>query len=475
MPLLHNDPLAAQLNDLAIANSEGLLNDDEYRLLRQNLFERYSGGVEIHSVSASPIRRQASGTPRQKHAELVEQPPMRAHFSPPPTPSRSKMSGVAGLLRRATGRRPASPSPGPSVIKLSLIPRMFSKKPDDALSSTDTDSSSGTRHSSSRSFSRKGSLGDLNSPPRPKPQGLASPASPTYHRVEPTSPIRSHFEAVPTSPSRSAFANGISGKSKYDVIPGGSNDIFDDDNLQTSEAIRMAIVAVEAEGRRLITAFDDLETSAVIRYRREHPQRQRSGTAQSPAPRRPTLSPMPSSSSSLSANRSRSNSHRGDAHSVRSNTSLRTAKSVASLIPGHTSSPPVAFSQSMPPTSAWGALSATLKRKGSFSSLSSQGGAPSFLSVPPPSHAPGLSRSNSMSRSTGHLPLPLPVPGGSGSGSTMMELLSHGVTPPPGEGGAELVEVRRRRTEMVGRCEARLEYLRAKLKGAEIHEKLLRK
>jgi hypothetical protein len=57
----------------------------------------------------------------------------------------------------------------------------------------------------------------------------------------------------------------------------------------------------------------------------------------------------------------------------------------------------------------------------------------------------------------------------------MMELLNHGATPPAEEGGEELAEVRRRRAEMVGRCEARLEYLRAKLKGAQIHEKLLKK
>ncbi|KAJ6531890.1 hypothetical protein B0H19DRAFT_1189107 [Mycena capillaripes] len=479
--LLPNDPLAAQLNDLAVANSDGLLNDEEYRLLRHNLFERYSAGVEILSVSASPIVKHAPA-PRRKHVELVEQPPPRSQVTPSLTPPRSKISGVAGFLRRAAGRRPTSPSPSPSptpsVIKLSLIPRMFSKKPDDAVSSSDTDSSSGTRHSSSRSFSRKGSVSDLSSP-RLKPQ---DPASLTRPKAKPTSPIRSNFDTAPRSPSRSAFTTGISAPSpsKYDVIPGGSNDIFDDDNLQTSAAIRKAMAAVEAEGRRLVTAFNDLETSAVIRYRREHPQRHRSGTTPSPTPLRPALTPLPSSSGSNRShtpNRSRSNSQRADAQSVRSNSSLRTAKSAASLFPGP--APPPAFSQSTPPppTSAWSALSATLKRKGSVSSLSSQGGAPSFLSVPAP--RAGLSRSSSMSRSTGHLPLPLPVSvqngNGSGSGSTMMELLNHGVTPPPDEGGEELAEVRRRRAEMVGRCEARLEYLRAKLKGAEIHEKLLRK
>ncbi|KAJ7475930.1 hypothetical protein FB451DRAFT_1397311 [Mycena latifolia] len=441
MPALPN--LATQLNDLAVANQDGLLNDEEYRLLRQNLFERYSGGVEILSVSPTPVNKLVSAPPRRKHVELVEPPPPR----PQTTPTRTKSSAVAGFLRRATGRRSASPSPPVGVIKLSL-PRMFSKKPEPNPPS-DTDSSV-TRSSSSPSFSRKGSSADLH----PRPTGLV-PTSPTRPRAEPTSPNRSNFDAPLVSPSRSAFA-----KSKYDVIPGGSNDIFDDDNLHTSEDIRNAIAAVEAEARRLVTAFNDLETSAVIRYRQEHPQRQRSGSNSGCQRPSPTPHPSPSSSSQTAGkSRSASTPHNADAQSVRSSSSLRTSKSTS------------AFSQSTPPppTSAWSRLP-SLRRKGSTSSISSQG-ASSFLGV---RAASGLSRSStSVSRSTSHLPLPVPAhASGSGSVSTMMELLNH---TPVGEGGEELTEVRRRRAEMMGRCEARLEYLRARLKGAQIHEKLLKK
>ncbi len=38
----------------------------------------------------------------------------------------------------------------------------------------------------------------------------------------------------------------------------------------------------------------------------------------------------------------------------------------------------------------------------------------------------------------------------------------------------EMTDIRRRRAEVMGRYEERLGYLRAKLKGAELHEKLLR-
>ena len=40
---------------------------------------------------------------------------------------------------------------------------------------------------------------------------------------------------------------------------------------------------------------------------------------------------------------------------------------------------------------------------------------------------------------------------------------------------AELADIRRRRAEVTGRYEARLEYLRARRKGAELREKILRK
>ena len=39
----------------------------------------------------------------------------------------------------------------------------------------------------------------------------------------------------------------------------------------------------------------------------------------------------------------------------------------------------------------------------------------------------------------------------------------------------EIEDIRRRREEVSVRYEARLEYLRAKLKGAQLHEKLMRK
>ena len=73
--------------------------------------------------------------------------------------------------------------------------------------------------------------------------------------------------------------------------------------------------------------------------------------------------------------------------------------------------------------------------------------------------------SSSLSRSTSHLALPKV------KGNTSKE--SIGLK--NGDDDSEISNVRRQREELVACYTARLEYLRVKLKGAELHEKLLRK
>ncbi|KAH6913201.1 hypothetical protein BKA70DRAFT_1262187 [Coprinopsis sp. MPI-PUGE-AT-0042] len=85
------DPLAARLNQLAQANEEGLLSDDEYRLLRQGAFEQFVGGAPTERPSASPC--------------------------PPPS--------FTGRVKQAL----SSPSSTPS--KRSLFPRLFRSKHSD--------------------------------------------------------------------------------------------------------------------------------------------------------------------------------------------------------------------------------------------------------------------------------------------------------------------------------------------------------
>lgn len=104
----------------------------------------------------------------------------------------------------------------------------------------------------------------------------------------------------------------------------------------------------------------------------------------------------------------------------------------------------------------------------------------------------GSTSSVNLARSATHLPLP-PVAEGDGresldtthpSGSQLygrpLTMVSSGSRDVADDSEiaaleVEMADIRRRRTEVVGRYEERLEYLRAKLKGAELHEKLLRR
>ncbi|TFK74092.1 hypothetical protein BDN72DRAFT_893323 [Pluteus cervinus] len=115
--------LAQRLNDLAAANDQGLLSDDEYRLLRQNLFERYSTAV-IVPVEAPlvPIAKPSPHKPPPTRKSTLTSsksaiisPSSSTHIGTP-TPSlhssstsnsRSKPTvvTVTNLLRRATGRK----------------------------------------------------------------------------------------------------------------------------------------------------------------------------------------------------------------------------------------------------------------------------------------------------------------------------------------------------------------------------------
>ncbi|KAF9474322.1 hypothetical protein BDN70DRAFT_815857, partial [Pholiota conissans] len=139
-------------------------------------------------------------------------------------------------------------------------------------------------------------------------------------------------------------------------------------------------------------------------------------------------------------------------------TSLSHSKSIASL-PKHPASP-LAPHFRMP----------SIMRKASISSVSSH-----TPSVSPSSGTLGVSNSHahSLSRSTSQLGLK-----GLKSRSAMAstETVGGGAAPNASEDfdDAELSDIRKRREDVVARYKSRVEFLRAKLKGAELREKVLR-
>ena len=87
-------------------------------------------------------------------------------------------------------------------------------------------------------------------------------------------------------------------------------------------------------------------------------------------------------------------------------------------------------------------------------------------------HLKAASSSNvSLVRSTGHLPMNT-VPEDE---NLSMTGTINTIRLDPEDVETEMEDIRRRREEVRQRYDARMEYLRAKLKGAQLHEKLMRK
>jgi hypothetical protein len=249
--------------------------------------------------------------------------------------------------------------------------------------------------------------------------------------------------------------------------------VFDEANLVTSQDIKQEMTAVEAEKKRLLDAFNGLEVTTLAKRQRRPNTASRPATIvvdsgerlQAAGEARPgstiTLIPDPR------PNRLQPDS---DVLSIHSGFSVSTNPSI------HRKNLGSKISGSLANSSSRGSLS----RKGSSSSMSSAGRAAAARSkhVPPvpalPSYMGQLGHASSSSvnltRSNGHLPLAA-LPENEISFISMVEEQDEDEL----EFAAEMDDIRRRREEVSQRYDARLDYLRAKLKGAQLHEKLMRK
>jgi len=239
------------------------------------------------------------------------------------------------------------------------------------------------------------------------------------------------------------------------------------------QQIKQEMAAVEAERKRLIDAFNSLELNTLTKL-------QRRTTLMAPDPA--VNEGKHESRVTLIPNR-RANGADNDGASIKSGVSAGTSLSIS----GRSLSKRKAFRQKSGAalSQATSSRSGSLHRKNSVSSVasSSQGKSPGNGSalVPPlpapplpgPTSPPvasigqlnvGSTSSLNLTRSTGHLPMP-----------AVAEVKPHlEVNEEEREFEHEMEDIRRRREEVSGRYEARLDYLRAKLKGAQLHEKLLK-
>ncbi len=391
-------------------------------------------------------------------------------------------SSVSGFLRRATGRRNASAdtdtlhSDSTSFLSASSSsPNTFTRR---LLRLSSKQSSTGSLMADTSSSAQ-----DVFSPTyAASPGHSGGPGKSNGSSISRSSTTRSKRRAPPPPSAFHHRANGAESKRVQMHSAILDNDV-DDGELKSSKEIRAQIEAVEAEGRRLMDAFNGLELSALTRKSNLSPGLPSSGHF---------LQGFDSFDSTWSFRPSKD----ADEMSLHSTTSNGTGLS-AHRSPGRTArtlpNPPL-VSQPV-----------SLGRKSSLSSVSSRGrngttnGAPHLPALPSSLGRlwSGSSSSVNLTRSTGHLPLE-PVAEGDGHesveshvrhlhvdtspsallGTTAVSLRKNGVVGDEGDLialEAEMAEIRRRRAEVMGRYDERLGYLRAKLKGAELHEKLLRR
>ncbi|KAF9267815.1 hypothetical protein L218DRAFT_1073898 [Marasmius fiardii PR-910] len=477
--------LAQRLNELAASHAQGLLNDDEYRLLRQDVFLRFPDTtiipVETHIIpleSEVPISVELTDPdlPGKKQVEFaVVNPPIPFHGESR-TQSRPKQSsvaaGVANLIRRATRSRRLSKESASSDSESqnkprALIPRLLSKKSSDIVSTRSRSDSM-----SSYSQSRKTSFS-------------------------------SHTFSPLISPMNSTGIQAVASASKVDLAGAIINDdIFEDGELGTTSEIRQAISELVEEGRRLIDALNDLERSTIAKAYKDRPNVQPPLAETVVSANWPSASIAPARSQKMSRSTSFSRSTNILSNSLtqtnrtatiashpsahRSPSILRSKSSSSSLNSTNlASSSSSSIADSRRPRAATVRPHVSpLQRKASISSLISSHSNANFLSAA----KKDALNSQSLNRSTGHLPLAAvtgPRQVRAYSSSPRRPSLPEGIprvsSSGTSAGGSEdeidpgVLDVRKRRIEVVGRYEARLEYLRARLKGAELHEKLLKK
>ncbi|KAF9448325.1 hypothetical protein P691DRAFT_775504 [Macrolepiota fuliginosa MF-IS2] len=384
--------LAASLNELAAAHAQSLINDDEYRILRQNLFEQHA---------ADP----ATPTPRPPHS----QPPQPQ--GPPLRRKQSVVANVASLFRRATGRsskKPQEPPPQQAQDPHPQTPRRPHRKPS--------------------------LLSILHQPQHTQSQSHSYTQSPSQDQEDPA-------------------------------------------------ALRAAIASTEAEHTRLLDAFVALESSTLKRIQYRTARRLYTPTPTNvsvliegrewrrhtkPVPSIILPPPMNTNSrhhsSSSSATATTNTSDQLSIYSAASSSKISLSRSFSTT-------PRISSLSQPPPHSPRYRSSGTLQRQNSVSSASTQStGTSSRLAAGHRSMRNLSSLAEGASMDTlSDTRIIVEDPDDTDTDNDDPEAADYE------SAMHELDEIRRRREEVHARFLSKLEYLRAKLRSAEIRERVMRR
>jgi hypothetical protein len=465
-------------------------SDDEYRLLRQNIFERLASGSSVpQEAPLVPIvSRPPNGEPYTVHFEETDFQLHSLRFTAynlasakSPSPSvRSKSSissAMSTLFRRSsristhtgltattddtsifsggTFRRPIPPPHMRSDV--SLISENLSHTGDIQYLSANMSTSSINVGGNRERSSPYRSLRRLQTGPVTPPSSFRLNST----TGSPSTPVPS----ISTTPRTSSHSPSLS----------ASTNAADPDNLSSSE-LKHQIATLEAEGRRLLDAFNGLELTALTR---RHPPR-------TPSVRRVRVGTGGSDYGSRGGGseyggRGGGSEYGGSGYlstgrgtPCEADTQSMYSASAASIVSQPRSQAQSYRNSSLraPPSR----LSASA-RKRSMSSISSRARVPTNGSMHTSHSPPGLTPSklrelgsvssvNLARDSSIHLPSTV-------HNSPVREVPDDDASISALE--SELSDIRRRRGEVTARYQGRLEYLRAQLRGAELREKLTRK
>ncbi|KAF9454818.1 hypothetical protein P691DRAFT_655470, partial [Macrolepiota fuliginosa MF-IS2] len=451
--------LAQRLNELSVANADGLLSDDEYRLLRQNLFERFASASEVPSETpVVPAVRPRLG-PAGTGPSTPERTPSRpmSNFQvelPRPGSSQSRYSitsGVASLFRRTSTTVPQDT---------------------DASSLWSQQSSTSSRWKFGRILSRKSSNSSMHTTASRKDMAETISNSPRRERGGSVSrPETPHRRRLATPPS--SFPGGM--KQQETRFPNSSiYNVFDEDHLSSVADIQQEILAVEAEVKRLMDAFTGLEVTTLSKTKRSRGY----SLTRSDTGRTSNVGSTMDTRSTKRLNMAESDADAGSTRSWNSAGTLPSMgpKSVHSSRIGLRPKTSITASLGLSTTSS---RPGSLRRKNSSSSVQSHGvGKPGTVPPIPVPPLPGHLTMNGANGSSVSLARSAQVMASVPEDDTRSAAETVTTTvrmDEDMEDGDEMEDIRRRREEVQQRYGARLDYLRAKLKGAELHEKLLRR
>lgn len=478
-PRTHTDvittTLAQRLDELAAANAQGLLDDDEYRLLRQNIFERLASG--------SSVPQEAPLVPIVSHPPNAYN-PASAKSRSPSVRSKSSISSAMSTLFKRSSRFSAHTALTATTDDMSIFSSGTSRRPIPSHMRSDVSLTS-------ESLSHTGDVQYLSA-------NMSTSSINVSGNGERSSPYRSlrRLQTGPVTPPPSSFRLNSTNSSPSIPVPStsttprtsshsplhlqttslsGSTNAADPDNLSSLE-LKRQIATLEAEGRRLLDAFNGLELTALTR---RHPPR-------TPSVRRVRVGTGGSDYGSKGGGseyggRGGGSEYEGSGYlstgrgtPCEADTQSMYSASAASSVSQPRSQPQSYRNPSLraPPST----LSASA-RKRSMSSISSRARVPTNGSMHASHSSPGLTPSklqelgsvssvNLARDSSIHLPSTV-------HNSLVREVPDDDASISALEG--ELSDIRRRRGEVTARYQARLEYLRAQLRGAELKEKLMRK